>query len=40
MSKAEAIKIINEVSSLLADNPEYDDYLKQKLEKLLKFVNQ
>tara|TARA_R100001198_G_C5190821_1_gene183562 strand:- start:418 stop:585 length:168 start_codon:yes stop_codon:yes gene_type:complete len=38
--KAEAIKIINEVSNLLADNSDYEDYLKPKLEKLLKFVNQ
>jgi CHASE3 domain sensor protein len=38
--RAEAIKIINEISALLADNPDYEDYLKPKLEKLLKFVNQ
>ena len=38
--KAEAIKIINEVSNLLADNSDYEDYLKPKLEKLLKYVNQ
>ena len=35
--KAEAIKIINEVSNLLADNSDYEDYLKPKLEKLLKW---
>ena len=31
---------INEVSNLLADNSDYEDYLKPKLEKLLKYVNQ
>tara|TARA_R100001463_G_scaffold14481_1_gene38040 strand:+ start:285 stop:407 length:123 start_codon:yes stop_codon:yes gene_type:complete len=40
MNKAKAIKIINEISSLLADNPDYEDYLKPQLEKLLKYVNQ
>tara|TARA_R100000656_G_C3934747_1_gene125588 strand:+ start:223 stop:351 length:129 start_codon:yes stop_codon:yes gene_type:complete len=39
MSKAEAIKIITEVTALLADHSDYEDYLKPKLEKLLKFVN-
>ena len=39
MTKPEAIKIVNEVSSLLADNSDYDNYLKPKLEKLLKFIN-
>ena len=38
--RAEAIKIVNEISALLADNPDYEDYLKPKLEKLLKYINQ
>ena len=38
--RKELIKIVNELSALLADNPEYEDYLKPKLEKLLKYINQ
>ena len=37
--KAVAIKTVNEVSNLLADNSDYESELKPKLEKLLKFIN-
>ena len=37
--KAEAIKTVNEVSNLLADNSDYESELKPKLERLLEFIN-
>ena len=37
--KAVAIKTVNEVSNLLADNSDYESELKPKLEMLLKFIN-
>ena len=38
--KAEAIKIINDISAVLKNHINYKHYLKPKLEKLLKLVNQ
>ncbi len=38
--RSEAIKIIYELSQLLADYPEYEDDLQPKLQKLINYIKQ
>tara|TARA_R100001443_G_scaffold100250_1_gene107575 strand:- start:64 stop:186 length:123 start_codon:yes stop_codon:yes gene_type:complete len=38
MTKSDAVEIIIEVSDMLADNSDYESYIKPRLDELLNYV--
>lgn len=40
MTKSDAVEIIIEVSDMLADNSDYESYIKPRLEELMNFVKE